>query len=87
MFSFFRNGGHIVALQTYSLNDMHIVIGDVFKFFCYNGLLFQFPDFIEQVDQHPVDRFPCAQPFSPALQIDLLLFPQNAAEKHILTFF
>lgn len=44
--------------KTYSLDNVHIIVGNIFIFICDDGFLLQSEDLIEQIHQHVIYNFP-----------------------------
>ena len=52
------NGGHVPPSKAYSLDNVHIIVGNIFIFICDDGFLLQSEDLIEQIHQHVIYNFP-----------------------------
>ena len=52
------DGRHISSAKAYCLDNVHIIVGNIFIFICDDGFFLQPEDLVEQIHQHVIYNFP-----------------------------
>ena len=59
-----RYGGHaLCSMLSYRCNDMHVIVGNIFKFLCNNRFFFNIHNVIKQLYQDSIQCFICFHSF------------------------